>query len=96
MVALDETGTPVRDALLWNDTRSAGAARDLVDEMGGPQACADAIGSVLVASFTSTKLRWLRDHEPATAARVHRVLLPHDFVSQHLSRPGHGPVHRPR
>ncbi|PKH40168.1 xylulokinase [Nocardioides alpinus] len=88
MVALDEAGVPVRDALLWNDTRSAGTARDLIDEMGGPQACADAIGSVLVASFTSTKLRWLRDHEPDHAARVARVLLPHDYVSLHLAAPG--------
>ncbi|MDZ5664196.1 xylulokinase [Nocardioides sp. zg-1308] len=91
MVALDETGAPVRDALLWNDTRSASAARDLIAEMGGPQACADAIGSVLVASFTSTKLRWLRDHEPDRAARVRSVLLPHDFVSRHLSAPGTEP-----
>ena len=85
MVVLDDDGAPVRDALLWNDTRSAGAARDLIEEMGGPQACADAIGSVLVASFTSAKLRWLRDHEPEAAARVARVLLPHDYVSLHLA-----------
>ena len=91
MVALDETGTPVRDALLWNDTRSSGAARELIAEMGGAQACADAIGSVLVASFTSTKLRWLRDHEPDRAARVRSVLLPHDYVSHHLSAPGTEP-----
>ncbi len=91
MVALDDTGAPVRDALLWNDTRSAGAARDLIDEMGGPQACAEAIGSVLVASFTSAKLRWLRDHEPDHAARVRQVLLPHDFVSRHLAAPGTDP-----
>jgi xylulokinase len=91
MVALDDTGTPVRDALLWNDTRSSGAARELIDEMGGAQACADAIGSVLVASFTSTKLRWLRDHEPDRAARVRSVLLPHDYVSHHLSEPGTEP-----
>jgi xylulokinase len=88
MVALDDTGAPVRDALLWNDTRSAAAARDLVGEMGGPQACAEAVGSVLVASFTSTKLRWLRDHEPDRAARVSAVRLPHDHVSLHLSAPG--------
>ena len=88
MVALDAHGAPVRDALLWNDTRSAGAARDLVAEMGGPQACADAIGSVMVASFTATKLRWLRDHEPERADRVSTVLLPHDFVSRHLCDPG--------
>ena len=91
MVALDEGGTPVRDALLWNDTRSAGAATDLIAEMGGPQACADAIGSVLVASFTSSKLRWLRDHEPDHAARVARVLLPHDYVSLHLCADGTEP-----
>ncbi|MEV7429971.1 xylulokinase [Nocardioides sp. NPDC092400] len=88
MVALDEAGEPVRDALLWNDTRSASAAAELIAEMGGPQACADAIGSVLVASFTSTKLRWLRDAEPENAARVAQVLLPHDYLSRHVAAPG--------
>ena len=38
MVALDEAGDVVRPALLWNDTRSAGAAADLVAELGGAQA----------------------------------------------------------
>jgi xylulokinase len=85
MVALDENDRPVFDALLWNDTRSASAARDLIDELGGPRACAETVGSVLVASFTSTKLRWLRDHEPDAAARVRRVLLPHDHVSRHVA-----------
>jgi xylulokinase len=91
MVALDADGEPVRDALLWNDTRSADAARTLIEEHGGPQACAEAVGSVLVASFTVTKLRWLRDHEPEAAARVERVLLPHDYVSAHLAAPGTAP-----
>ena len=85
MVALDSSGEPVHDAILWNDTRSAPQAADLIDELGGTQACADAIGSVLVASFTSTKLRWLRDNEPDAAERTHEVLLPHDYVSRHVS-----------
>lgn len=85
MVALDADGLPVHDALLWNDTRSADAATQLVAEMGGAQACADAVGSVLVASFTATKLRWLRDHRPEAAAAVTQVLLPHDYVSWHLT-----------
>ncbi len=88
MVTLDERGEPVRPALLWNDTRSAGAARDLVEEMGGAAACAGAVGSVLVASFTASKLRWLRDHEPDHAARTSSVLLPHDYVSRHACAPG--------
>jgi xylulokinase len=84
MVALDASGEPVHDALLWNDTRSAPQAHDLIDEMGGSQACAEAVGSVLVASFTVTKLRWLRDHQPDAAARTHEVLLPHDYISRHV------------
>jgi xylulokinase len=91
MVALDSAGRPVRDALLWHDTRSAPQALDLVSELGGSQACAEAVGSVLVASFTSTKLRWLRDHEPEHAARVASVRLPHDHVSAHLAEPGTTP-----
>lgn len=85
MVALDDAGHPVHDALLWNDTRSAEAATQLVEEMGGPAACAKDVGSVLVASFTVTKLRWLRDHQPTAAGRVRTVLLPHDYVSWHLA-----------
>ncbi|GAA4685103.1 xylulokinase [Nocardioides nanhaiensis] len=88
MVARDDAGAVVRRALLWNDVRSSSAARELVQEWGGPAACAEAVGSVLVASLTVSKLRWLRDHEPENAARVAEVLLPHDLVSEHLCAPG--------
>ena len=85
MVALDEQGEPVHDALLWNDVRSAGAAADLVEELGGPDACAELTGSVFNASYTITKLRWMRDHEPDAVARIHDVMLPHDYVTWQLA-----------
>ncbi len=88
MVALDERGDVVRDALLWNDTRSSAQAAALVEEMGGPEACVEEIGYVLVASMTSTKLRWMAENEPENAARTATVLLPHDFISRHLSADG--------
>lgn len=89
MVALDADGRVVRDALLWNDTRSAGAAADLVAEFGA-EALARRTGLVPVASFTLTKLRWLRDHEPDNAARVAAVALPHDWLTWRLR--GYGPA----
>jgi xylulokinase len=85
MVCLDESGEVVRPALLWNDTRSAQAALDLIEELGGPQPWVDAVGLVPVASFTVTKLRWLRDHEPEQAARVAAVCLPHDWLTWRLA-----------
>jgi xylulokinase len=84
MVVLDADRSVVRPALLWNDVRSAGAARDLIAERGGAAAWAEAVGSVPVASFTVTKLRWLAEHEPDSAGRVQSVLLPHDWLTSRL------------
>ena len=84
MVALDNNGQVIRPALLWNDTRSAQAAQDLNSEEGGNAEIARKVGSVLVASFTATKLRWMADHEPENAAKVASVALPHDWLSWQL------------
>ncbi|WP_129787991.1 xylulokinase [Promicromonospora panici] len=99
MVVLDADGNVIRPALLWNDNRSAPSAEALIAELGegsrdaGAQAWADAVGSVLVASLTITKLRWLHDNEPENAARVAAVALPHDWLSWRIA--GYGPAGDP-
>jgi len=92
MVVLDVEGNVIRPALLWNDTRSAPAAADLIAEVGAAE-FAERTGSVPVASFTLTKLRWLRDAEPQNAARVAAVALPHDWLTWRLR--GFGPAGSP-
>ena len=89
MVVLDIDGRVIRPALLWNDTRSAPAAAELIDEVGAAE-YAQRTGLVPVASFTATKLRWLRDAEPGNAARVAAVALPHDWLTWRLR--GFGPA----
>jgi xylulokinase len=84
MVALDSDGDVVRNALLWNDVRSADAAESLNREAGGDVEIAKKVGSKLVASFTAAKLRWLADHEPENAAKTASVALPHDWLSWQL------------
>lgn len=78
-VCLDEDGNVVRPALLWNDTRSAGCATALVEELGAAT-WVEATGSVPVASFTVTKLRWIAENEPHMAKRIAAVCLPHDYL----------------
>ena len=84
MVALDSDGEVIRDALLWNDMRSAQEADDLNHEVGGDAEMARKVGSKLVASFTASKLRWMADHEPENALKVASVALPHDWLSWQL------------
>ena len=95
MVCLDSTGEVVRAALLWNDTRSAEDARELILDAGGgdhergARYWASTTGTVPVASLTATKLRWLARTEPHNARRVAAVCLPHDWLSWRLA--GYGP-----
>jgi xylulokinase len=92
MVTLDESGALVRDALLWNDNRSASDATDLIDELGGGQAWADAVGSVPVASMTVSKIRWLARAEPDNAKRTAAVVLPHDWLTWRIGGQSFSPV----
>ncbi|WP_426938450.1 xylulokinase [Pseudarthrobacter sp. S3] len=89
MVLLDAEGNVVRPALLWNDTRSAQSAADLTAEVGAED-FSRRTGLVPVASFTVTKVRWVRDHEPESVARVAAVALPHDWLMWRLR--GYGPA----
>jgi xylulokinase len=89
MVVLDNEGRVIRPALLWNDTRSAAEAKEISGHFGGEK-IARMTGSLPVASFTSTKLLWLRKNEPENAARVAAVALPHDWLSWRLA--GFGPA----
>ncbi|WP_104045225.1 xylulokinase [Arthrobacter sp. ZGTC412] len=90
MVCLDADGRVIRPALLWNDTRSSGAALELIrtagdgDTAAGARYWAGATGTVPVASLTLTKLHWLAANEPENAAAVAAVCLPHDWLTWRL------------
>lgn len=90
MVTLDEADEVVRPALLWNDTRSAQDATDLIEEFGGAERWASEVGVVPVASFTVTKLRWLRRSEPESLARTRGCVLPHDWLTGQILKQGKG------
>lgn len=86
MVALDGDRRVIRPAKLWNDTESAPEAAWLIDRLpGGRRAWAEACGLVPVASFTITKLAWLRRHERAAWQRLAHVALPHDWLTFRLT-----------
>jgi xylulokinase len=85
MVALDAAGRPVHPAKLWNDTESAPDAGWLIAQLGGPEAWAEAVGSVPVAAFTATKLSWLHRTHPDRWERLARVGLPHDDLTRRLT-----------
>ena len=89
MVLLDSEGRVIRDALLWNDTRSAEQAQLLIEHFGAGY-LASQTGSIPVASFTSTKVLWVAQNEPENAAKIAAICLPHDYLTWRLA--GYGPA----
>ena len=87
LVALDGRGSPLRGAMLWNDTRAAEDAARLTQRLGA-ETWARLTGLVPVASFTVCKWAWLRRHEPAVAAATAAIRLPHDFLTERLTGRG--------
>ncbi len=84
MVALDEAGTVLRPAILWNDQRT-GAECDEIRARVGSERLIAVTGNDALTGFTAPKILWTRRHEPEVYSRIHHILLPKDYLRLRLS-----------
>jgi len=84
LVPLDQHGSVIRPAKLWNDTTSVPEARELVARLGAAT-WAGRAGSVPPGAFTISKILWLKRHEPESYSRLRTILLPHDWLTYQLT-----------
>jgi xylulokinase len=84
LVCLDEGGRVLRPAILWNDQRTAAECAE-IEERVGLERLISLTGNRALTGFTAPKLLWLRRHEPDVYARVHRIVLPKDYVRYRLT-----------
>ena len=81
LVVLDEKLTVIRPAKLWNDTETARQNAQLVEMLGGPEACIERFGILPLTGYTVSKLLWLKQSEPENFARIRHILLPHEYLN---------------
>ena len=79
LVVLDDAGSVIRPAILWNDQRTAAECAEIEARIGLDRLIA-LTGNRALPGFTAPKLLWLRRHEPDAYARIARVMLPKDYV----------------
>ena len=77
LVALDGQDTPLRDAILWNDSRASAEASEL--QRQHPE-FAEIGGNLVMAGFTAAKAVWMARHEPELFNKIKTILLPKDYV----------------
>jgi len=77
LVALDSQNTPLRPAILWNDTRASVEAAELAQ--AHPEFVSIG-GNLVMAGFTAPKAVWMARHEPELFAKIQTILLPKDYL----------------
>ncbi len=65
------TGLPVQNAIVWQDTRTAGICAELARE-GGQDRFRAQVGLPLATYFSGPKIRWILDHVTGARARAER------------------------
>jgi sugar (pentulose or hexulose) kinase len=78
LVCLDETGAPVRSALMYNDNRAVTEAEQLT--AAAPEFC-DKLGYRFEASFALAKIAWIERHEPDIARQTKSFAHQADYIT---------------
>jgi xylulokinase len=84
-VPLDGEGQVIRPAKLWCDTTTAAECEELTEKLEGTKKVIRLLGNAILPGFTAPKILWLKKHEPKNYARLHTVLLPHDYLNYWLT-----------
>lgn len=84
LVLLDEDGTVLRPAILWNDQRT-GAQCDTMRARVGKDELVRITGNDALTGFTAPKLLWVHDVETAIFDRARHFLLPKDYLRYQLT-----------
>ena len=84
LVILDQADKPIRPVILWNDGRTHSQTAYL-NQRVGKLALFSYTGNVAFAGFTAPKLMWLRENEPESFGRIHKIMLPKDYLNYLLT-----------
>ncbi|KPM30398.1 Xylulose kinase [Croceitalea dokdonensis DOKDO 023] len=83
LVCLDRDGKVLRDAIIWCDSRAVDIGNTAYQAMG-KVTCDERLLNA-PGNFTASKLAWVKQNEPRLFAKVHKVMLPGDYIAYRLS-----------
>jgi xylulokinase len=83
LVCVDRQGRVLRPSIIWCDSRAVDIGERAFAALGKERCLRHLLNSP--GNFTASKLRWVRENEPDTFARIHRIMLPGDYVAYRLT-----------
>ncbi|HNM25982.1 MAG TPA: FGGY family carbohydrate kinase [Saprospiraceae bacterium] len=83
LVLLDKGLQVLRPSIIWCDSRAVDIGQQAFEQLGQEQCLGRLLNSP--GNFTASKLRWVRENEPAVYERIRYFMLPGDYIAFRLS-----------
>lgn len=83
LVCVDKDQNVLRPAIIWCDSRAVPYGRKAFETLGEELCLSHLLNSP--GNFTASKLAWIKENEPAIYERIHKIMLPGDYVAMKLS-----------
>lgn len=83
LVLVDEELNPLRDAIIWCDSRGVPYGDKAFNAIGSEKCLSHLLNSP--GNFTASKLAWVKENEPEIFDRIYKVMLPGDYIAMRLT-----------
>ncbi|HEX8658234.1 MAG TPA: FGGY family carbohydrate kinase [Hymenobacter sp.] len=83
LVLMDKDGQVLRPAIIWCDSRAVDHGNQAFEALGQAYCLSNFLNSP--GNFTASKLKWVRENEPAIYAQIHKIQLPGDYLAFKLT-----------
>ena len=83
LVCVDKEQQVLRDAIIWCDSRAVPYGTRAFKTLGAERCLGHLLNSP--GNFTASKLAWVKENEPEVFERIHKVMLPGDYIAMRLS-----------
>jgi xylulokinase len=83
LVVVDTEGKPLRKSIIWCDSRAVEIGNKAFEGLGAEKCNGHLLNSP--ANFTASKLKWVQENEPGTYKKIHKFMLPGDYIAYRFS-----------
>lgn len=83
LVCVDKQQQPLRDAIIWCDSRAVPYGNKAFEALGSEQCLSHLLNSP--GNFTASKLAWVKENEPEIFEKIDKIMLPGDYIAMRLT-----------
>lgn len=83
LVLVDKNQQVLRPSIIWCDSRAAELGNQAFESLGEEYCLTHLLNSP--GNFTASKLAWVKQNEPLIYSKIHKFMLPGDFLAMKLT-----------